>query len=168
MPCALCDKIIVSSLCQIICDDISRHHSPIHSPSKISSGAYFSNTFGDEICFRHPISSTFREKIFISSPPKLIWWRKMSSPYITTLSDDIIHHQKSHSLSHQKNLLAPIFQAYWVVKICFRYQIRLIGDEIRIASPNVNLWEMKLLSSLNSDTKYLYCCSVESTRNKKQ
>ena len=109
IPCVLCEEIIVSSLRKIIGDDIVRHHSSIHSPSKISSGTHFSNTLGDEICFCHPISSTFRDKLFISPLHKLIWWRKRSSPYITTLSDDIVRHHKSHSLSHQKIFVSAYF-----------------------------------------------------------
>ncbi len=111
IPNTLCDEIIVSSLRQIIGDDIFRHHSPIHSPSKISSGTYFSNTLGDAICFRHPVSSIVHEKIFISSLQKLIWWRKMSLPYITNLSDDIVRHHKSHSLSHQKKFVSAYFSS---------------------------------------------------------
>ena len=80
------------SLRKIIGDDIFRHHSPIHSPSKISSGAHFSNTLGDEICFCHPISSTFHEKniYFVTIEANLMtkkvitlyhnfeWWHSLS------------------------------------------------------------------------------------------
>jgi hypothetical protein len=47
----------------ILGDDFLRHHSLIHSPTKISFGAYFLNTLDDAICFRHPISSTLSDEI---------------------------------------------------------------------------------------------------------
>ena len=78
------------------------------------------------------------------------------------METNIFHHYRYHFLfPTKKYLLAPIFQAYWVTKISVRHQIRPIGDERWIMSPNVNLWETKWFSSLNSLTKYPYCCSVQ-------
>ena len=106
-----------------------RHHSPIPSPTKILWDAYFSNTLGDENRFasQHFKHIAWRKLDWVTTNNN--WWQIISSPYMTTLSDDIVCHHRSHFHSHQKKFVGTYF-------------LSILGDEIDFASPTkTNRWQ---------------------------
>ena len=105
------------------------HHSAIPSPTQILFGAYFSNTLGDEKRFasQHFKHTAWHKLNFVTTDNNR--WRIISSPYMTTLSDNIVRHHRSHFHSHQKKFVSAYF-------------LSILGDEIDFASPTkTNRWQ---------------------------